>query len=79
MKASVLAELLQQHPDAVVLHHMPYKIDEETIDSVNEYRVFLKGEYVDLNVFFSDYTVEYIDKDTGLATMDMIVLISYLE
>ena len=78
MKASVLAELLQQYPNATVLHHMPYKIDEETIDSVNEYRVFLKGEDVDLNIFFSDYTVEHIDKDTGLANMDMIVLISYL-
>lgn len=78
MKASVLAELLQQYPNATVLHHMPYKIDEEIVDSVNEYRVFLKGDYVDMNVFFSDYDVEYLDKDTGLANMDMIVLISYL-
>lgn len=78
MKASVLAELLLQYPNATVLHHMPYKIDEEIVDSVNEYRVFLKGEYVDMNVFFSDYDIEYLDKDTGLANMDMIVLISYL-
>lgn len=78
MKASVLAELLQQYPNATVLHHMPYKIDEEIVDSVNEYRVFLKGDYVDMNVFFSDYDIEYLDKDTGLANMDMIVLISYL-
>lgn len=74
MKASVLAELLQQHPDAKVLHVEHYAIDETGAYPVHEHQVFLKGEEVTLQIYFDEYDELFID-DEGKAIRDLIVLL----
>lgn len=74
MKASVLTELLLQHPDATVMHVEHYAMDEDGVYPVHTHHVFLKGEEVTLQMYFDDYETKFVDDD-GKATRDLIVLL----
>lgn len=75
MKSTELVELLQKHPEATVMHLMPYRMDDETVAPVHSPRFFAKGDSLkDIHAWFYDYDdIEYVD-DHDCATMDLIIL-----
>lgn len=74
MKASVLAELLQQHPNATVMHVEHYAQDETAAHQVHKYHVFLTGEEVEFLTYFDEHDKFFVDGD-GKANRDLIVLL----
>lgn len=74
MKASVLSELLLQHPDATVMHVEHYAMDEDGVYPVHVAHVFIEGEQVTLEMYIDDYQEKFVD-DEGNATRDLIVLL----